>query len=264
MPVPTKFIEILKEDQNIVESRLNQMGQNGLLELFDGMLELINDFTLELEAHTASLILPKKSVGTTQKVNWNDRLGLHMMGVVVSQYIFAFSHVCRAQPSEAYVHMRRAIEAAGIAYSATSDPDLAKVYGSGDEKRLWPRIKRDKILPRSDPLTYELNSMMKQAASKLHGNLKSVASNIEEGFEFRDSHVEISFVFRINELNPDAESVWEDCSYILTAMYHICQLFAARYGLPKDSWHARLEGYRADIAEIDSLVKNHAVQVPPS
>jgi hypothetical protein len=35
MPVPTKFIEILKKDQNIVESRLNQMEQNGLLELFD-------------------------------------------------------------------------------------------------------------------------------------------------------------------------------------------------------------------------------------
>lgn len=194
MPVPSKFIEILKKDQNIVESRLNQMDENGLLELFDCMLELINDFTLELEVHTASLISSEKSVGTARKVNWNDRLGLHMMGVVVSQYIFAFSHVCRAQPSEAYVHMRRAIEAAGIAYTATSDPDLAKVYGSGDEKRLWPRIKRDKILPRSDPLTYELNSMMKQAASKLHGNLDSVARNIEEGLEILTSRLVLGLV----------------------------------------------------------------------
>src|SRR3989442_16041219 len=103
MPIPTKFTEILKKDQNIVESRLNQMEQNGLLELFDCMLELINDFTVELEVHTAGLILSEKSVETTRKVNWNDRLGLHMLGVVVSQYIFAFSHVCRAQPSEAYL-----------------------------------------------------------------------------------------------------------------------------------------------------------------
>src|SRR5207249_11321511 len=117
MIVPAKFIEILKKDQNIVESRLHQMEQNGLLELFDCMLDLLNDFTLEIEAHTASMILPEKFMDTGRKVNWNDRLGLHMLGIVMSQYIFAFSHLCRAQPSEAYVHMRRAIEAAGIAYT---------------------------------------------------------------------------------------------------------------------------------------------------
>lgn len=261
---PTKFIEILKKDQNIVESRLQQVQENGLLDLFDCMLELINDFTLELEAHTARGISPDRVASKNRKVRWEDRLRLHMLGVVISQYIFAFSHLCRAQPSEVYVHMRRAIEAAGIAYAATLDPDLAGVYGSSDEKRLWPRIKRDKILPRSDPLTYELNSMMKQAASKLHANLRSVEKNIEEGFEFSGSNVEISLRFLINELNPEWESVWKDCSYILTAMYYICQLFEAAYGLPEGSWHARLERYRTVITETDSLVKNHAAESPAS
>lgn len=176
------------------------------------------------------------------------------------QYIFAVWHLFRAQPSEAYGHMRRAIEAAGIAYTATSDPQLAKVYGSGNEKRLWPRIKSDRILPPRNPLTRELNLMMKHAASRLHSNLKSVERNIEEDFEFRGACVEMSFGFRINELNPDAESVWEDVSYILNAMDYICRLFAAKYSLPNGSWLTRLERYRSDINELDSLVKSQAAQ----
>ena len=201
------FSDLLKRDQNIVESRLDQFGAIGILELFDRMLKLMNDLISEVEAY-GKPDLSRKPTDSSRNVD-NDRLRLHMLGVVLGQFMFAFSHVCRAQPSEAYGHMRRAIEAAGIAYTAKSEPDIGKVYARGDEKAFWRRIKRHRILPKDDPMTHELNRMMEQASSKLHSNLQSVAGHIEEDFEFQEPRVEITIKFLINELNPGIESIWE-------------------------------------------------------
>ena len=103
------FSDLLKRDQNIVESRLDQFGAIGILELFDRMLKLMNDLISEVEAY-GKPDLSRKPTDSSRNVD-NDRLRLHMLGVVLGQFMFAFSHVCRAQPSEAYGHMRRAIEA---------------------------------------------------------------------------------------------------------------------------------------------------------
>src|SRR5437899_1430307 len=123
----TTFSDLLKKDQSIVDSRLDQFAKIGILELFDRMLELMNDLISEVEAYCKP-DLSREPTDSSRNVD-NDRLRLHMLGVVLGQFIFAFSHVCRAQPSEAYGHMRRAIEAAGIAYTAKSKPDIGKVYG---------------------------------------------------------------------------------------------------------------------------------------
>jgi len=184
------FSDLLKKDQNIVESRLDQFEEIGILELFDRMLSLMNDLISEVEAY-GKPDLSRKPTDSSRNVD-NDRLRLHMLGVVLGQFIFGFSHVCRAQPSEAYGHLRRAIEAAGIAYTAKSEPDIGKVYARGDEKAFWRRIKRHRILPIDDPMTHELDKMMEQASSKLHSNLQSVAGHIEEDFEFQEPRVEIS------------------------------------------------------------------------
>ena len=45
------FSDLLKRDQNIVESRLDQFGAIGILELFDRMLKLMNDLISEVEAY---------------------------------------------------------------------------------------------------------------------------------------------------------------------------------------------------------------------
>jgi hypothetical protein len=265
MSNPMTFSEVLKKDQRIVDSRLDQFEQIGILELFDRMLKLIDDLTSEVEEHTANLTFPRSPTNSYQNVvDWNDRLRLHMLGVVVGQFIFAVSHVCRAQPSEAFGHMRRAIEAAGIAYTSKLEPDIGRVYGAGDEDKFWTRIKRHKILPNDDPMTSELNKMMKRASSKLHSNMRSVAGSVEEDFEFKGSRVEISFSFLINELNPSIEAIWEVCSYLLRAMYHVARLFEVSFSLPEASWHHRLESYRADIDEFDSRVKDHLSQLPSS
>ena len=202
MPV-SKCSEILKVDERIAEDRLEFLEYWGILEMFDrllSLLSLLGDLMREVEAHTATLSFPpQQSVTRSRKAGWNDRLRLHMFGSSMAQFLFAFSHLCRAQTPEIYGHMRRAMEAAGVAYLSRSQPDIGKIYGKGDESKLWKRIKRDKIFSAGNPLTSELNEMMKQASSRFHSNLRSVVGSIEEDFEYQGSGVLISFYFNIND-----------------------------------------------------------------
>jgi hypothetical protein len=96
MPI-SKCSEILKVDERIAEDRLEFLEYWGILEVFDSVLILLGDLMREVEAHTSTLSFPpQQSVTRSRKAAWNDRLRLHMFGSSMAQFLFAFSHLCRA------------------------------------------------------------------------------------------------------------------------------------------------------------------------
>src|SRR5437016_819035 len=82
----TTFSDLLKKDQSIVDSRLDQFEKIGILELFDRMLELMNDLISEVEAY-GKPGLSRERTDSSRNVD-NDRLRLHMLGVVLGQFHF--------------------------------------------------------------------------------------------------------------------------------------------------------------------------------
>ena len=63
-------------------------------------------------------------------------------------------HLFRGHVSEVFKDVRRAVEAAGIAYLAKSEPDLGDVFLSTDRKAMRNRTTSAKLFPRdsNDPL----------------------------------------------------------------------------------------------------------------
>jgi hypothetical protein len=159
--------------------------------------------------------------------------------------------------------MRRAMEAAGVAYLSKSEPDIGKIYGKGDESKLWKRIKRHKIFPEENPLTSELNEMMKRASSRFHSNLQSVVGSIEEDFEYRGSGVWIAFHFSINDGGRSLESSWEACHYILRAMYNVSQIFAKSFDLPEGPWYEQLQLFKNDLDSLNNKIGETIKTLPP-
>ena len=184
-------------------SRLSGFERVGITDLFDRMLGILQGLLEEARLYSSSAeYMPAKGHKATKTVsgthipNWNIRLFMHMLCSSLSQFVFATSHVFKGQALESYGHVRRAIEGAGITYLSLSEPDIGELYGTADERKWRKRIQTDKILPPNDPLTSELNSIIRRASSQLHSNLNSISrSIIEEVFAKKDKGVAYTYVF---------------------------------------------------------------------
>jgi len=174
------LLQTLENDQSNLTGILEQFRQNGILTLFERMLNLISGLSVDVQEHVSSSPGPFIRSSGIIAVPWELKLRMHMIHSAWNQFMFAIGHLLRAQASESYGHVRRAIEGAGVAYLAKSKPDIAELYGTGDEKKFRNSTGTNTLLPPEDPFTSDLNRMVREASSQVHNNFRSLAKRLEE------------------------------------------------------------------------------------
>ncbi len=187
-----------------------------------------------------------------------------MVGSSLCQFISAASHILWGQASEAYGHVRHAIENSGIAYLSSSEPKIAEFYRDKNEKGMSKLFPTARLFPIGEHLTSELNGMFRQATKHLHGNLHSNQTKLAEE-DFRDDGeiVESSFTFMLHG-DKSSESIWEACFFVLTAAYYVMRLYEATFDLAHGQWHKQLEEFKAELGKTDSTLRREFNQHLPS
>jgi|GEM_PF-7048749 len=138
------------------------------LSLFYDLLEEVEKFTSESPYDGGALVVNGGLVPS-----WEMKLPIHMFAGSFVQFTNAISHILRGQASEAYGHVRHAIENSGIAYMSKSESKIVEFYEAGNEFEMAKCLPTSRLLPRSNILTRDLNKMYKLASRHLHGNLHS-------------------------------------------------------------------------------------------
>jgi hypothetical protein len=217
------------------------------------MLDLISNLSVEVQQYISSSTAPFiRSANGTVTIPWDLKLRMHMIHSAWNQFTFAISHLLRAQASESYGHVRRAIEGAGIAYLSKSEPDVAELYGAGDEKKLWNRTKTNTILPPLDPLTSDLNRMVREASSQVHNNFRSFAKRLEEEILDEGKKAHYKFKAHFYEADDSLKHFWQVSYFILEAGYLVMRLLAESCDLPKGNWHRQLDSFKADLEKYNA------------
>ena len=244
----SELIQILETDQSNLESILKEFRQNRILNYFERMLDVVDRLSVEVQRHVSTSAPPFiRAADGTVTIPWGVKLRMHMIHSAWNQLMFAISHLLRGQASESYGHVRRAIEGAGIAYLSKSEPDVAELYGAGDEKKLRNRTGTNTILPPADPLTADLNRLVREASSQVHNNFKSFAKRLEE--EVRDEGTKAHYKFNahVYEADNSTKHFWAISYFILNAGYLIARLLGESADLPKGDWHKQLEDFKTDL-----------------
>src|SRR5215213_4186514 len=104
------IFDLFDTDQRNLNTYLDRLEREGILELFSQIFSLMEELISEVSTYKASLNYPTPKTSSKAKIaSWNSRLRANMYGSALCQFVFALSHLCRAQTSEVYGHMRRAI-----------------------------------------------------------------------------------------------------------------------------------------------------------
>jgi len=99
------------------------------------------------------------------------------------EFLVAGGHLFRGQISQAYGHIRRAIEGAGIAYLSKTKPEIGDYFRNNDRNKFRNETSTKKILPPTDPLTAQLYNSVDKASSQVHNNFTSFANRLKESFK---------------------------------------------------------------------------------
>jgi hypothetical protein len=241
------LLQTLENDRSNLESILEQFRRNGILTYFERMLDLISSLSVEVQGHVSSSAGHFVRSSGTIAIPWDLKLRMHMIHSAWNQFTFAISHLLRAQASESYGHVRRAIEGAGVAYLSKSEPDVAELYGTGDEKKLRNRTGTNTILPPGDPLTSDLNRMVREASSQVHNNFRSLTKRLEEEILDEGKRARYRFKAHFYEADDSLKHFWQVSYFILGAGYLVMRLLADSSDLPRGDWHARLDSFKIDL-----------------
>ena len=244
----TDLLQILEIDEANLKGILADFKQNGILKFFERMLALLDSLTpLVQERVSSSSTSPfTRSADGVVRIPWDLRIRMHMLHSAWNQYAFAISHLLKAQASEVYGHVRRAIEGAGIAYLSKSEPDIAELYGSGD-KKLRNRTQTNQILPKTDPFTADLNRLVREASGQVHNNFRSFAKRLEEEIQDEGAKAHYKFKSHVYEADNSTKHFWEVSHFILESGYFVAGLLAESFNLPKGDWHKELEDFKTDL-----------------
>lgn len=188
-----------------------------------------------------------------------------MFGSSLSQFIYATSHILWGQASEAYGHVRHAIENAGIAHLSVSEPTIVELYRDRKDYDRATQYPAKKLFPNTNSLTRELKKMKNKADKHLHGNLYSNEFRLVEDSNYTESGNVGSFSFTFTH-NDDMtlDYVWETCFFVLTAAVHVAQLYGKTFALPYGDWHRQLESFKSDLDKTDRKFQREIDQRPPS
>ncbi len=159
--------------------------------------------------------------------------------------------------SQAYGHIRRAIEGAGIAYLSKSKPEIGDYFRENDRDRFRKHTTTKKILPTTDPLTAQLYHSVDMASSQVHNNFKSFASRLKESFKVEGTKYSFKYTLHIHEVYQENLGYFLNaCLWNLRAAERVFFLFAASFDLPKGPWHQTHGHFRGELDRLYRELKD--------
>ena len=106
---------------------------------------------------------------------------------------------------------------------------------------------RNQILPQTDPLTADLNRLVREASGQVHNNFRSFAKRLEEEIQDEGAKAHYKFKFHVYEADNSTKHFWEVSYFILESGYFVARLLAESFNLPKGDWHKELEDFKSDL-----------------
>lgn len=212
---------------------------------------LLNSLPREVEAHhRSSGVDPFARTDASGAVveAWDFLLRVFMLQSAGMQFLHAVGHLLRGHSLEIFGHARTMIEDAGIAYLSKSEPDLGGVYLGRQPGDYRARTASARILPKSDPLTSDLNDAFTRASQIFHSNFLSIAGRIQTDFKVergkRDFYNEMQF----HDINPaDPTFFLRNAGWLIRTPSRVLRLFASAFSLPDCVWYRRLEQFERNL-----------------
>src|SRR5262249_2670582 len=153
-----------------------------LLDLFERMPALLESLRSAIEPHLAADpdAFARADASGALKPRYDTILRVYMHVSAWHQFVMASGHLFRGHVSEVFKDVRRAVEAAGIAYLARTEPDLGEVFVSGNRDGMRTRTPRGKLFPRAttEPLLQLLGDTWEHASEQSHNNFSSFVARV--------------------------------------------------------------------------------------
>jgi hypothetical protein len=165
--------DILEADDSNVKISIELLTKHGIFELYQRHVpQLFAGLVPAAEKAAPAGYFPftRLTAGGIEIPTYDFILRLTMLQSAHEQFIFATGHLFRAHASEVPSHLRKAAEAAGIAYLSKSRPELGEIFLSGDEKKFRNATNTKAILPPDDPVTADLFKSVNFASMLTHNN----------------------------------------------------------------------------------------------
>ncbi len=239
------------DQANIEESR-KLLASRGFMVLLEQIPTLFDALPSAIEAarrESGHNPYMRKDASGKDTAAWDFILQVYMLQSAGIQLLHAAGHLLRGHSYEVFGHARTMIEAAGIAYLAKSEPDLGDAYlNFGRRNDFRNRTSSDKILPKGDVLTRELNADFATASSIFHSNFVSIAGRIDTQFTTTGGKIDFSNKMEFHNIDGD-----EPRDYLIHAGWlvqrsaRVLRLFAAAFGLPDCVWYRMLEAFEAEV-----------------
>lgn len=178
--------DILEADNSNVQISIELLTKHGIFELYQRHVpDLFAGLVPAAEKAAPAGYFPftRLTAGGIEIPTYDFILRLTMLQSAHEQFIFAMGHLFRAHASEVPGHLRKAAEAAGIAYLSKSKPELGEIFLSGDEKKFRNATKTKAILPPDDPVTSELFTSMNLASMLTHNNAIGFAQRMKSAIK---------------------------------------------------------------------------------
>jgi hypothetical protein len=172
--------KVLYADEDNVRFSIKELGDLGILQLFDASILIFDELSHEIERKlSASLKLDRKATGLPTHIS----VRLYFAASARQQFVLGLGHLLRGHVTEVFGHVRRAIEGAAIGNLIKSEPDTADLFRNRSRKEFRARTTTGKILPRDgSPLAQSLNKMLDAASKRVHNNFESYEQRLTESF----------------------------------------------------------------------------------
>ena len=257
------LIEVLQADELNLQANIKLFRNHGVLDQYERMFLLYDELLDAVQQdHRQNNRNPlfKTTTAGGDSPDHNFVLKCLMFLSARQQLVFAAGHLLRTHVSEISCHVRRAIEAAGIAYLSMSDPDLGEIYVNADRKEFSKRTAEDDILPESNALTNVLREAMGVVNELTHSNFMSFVQRIK--FDYTSNGEEWSYKFDLfyHEVNnPRNDHNLRTALWMLRVGERLARLFGITFELPGESgWFQHLDDFknRLDLLyeELESIV----------
>jgi hypothetical protein len=244
----TPIARVLELDSEHVKQNCLKLTRLGLLDLIEDIPKLFDSLRREFETRTPS---PEASVSDEGVIElpWEFVLKVLMLQSAHAQYLHAATHLLRGHSIEVFGHLRTMVENAGVSYLSLTAPSIAVSYIQGG-KAYRDQTISSKILPKTDPLTKQLNEDFTVASQMFHSNFVSLAGRIRSSVR----HTETGGTFE------NAMDYYDDAAeqgrfylrhvlWLLAVSSRALRVLAASCELPTDAlWYTRIEHFERAAA----------------
>jgi hypothetical protein len=240
------------DEHNLGESR-KMFRDYGLLDPFERMPGLLESLRLAIEPHLAAdpHALGRPDTSGTLKPRYDTILRVYMHLSAWHQFVMTTGHLFRGHVSEVFKDVRRAVEAAGIAYLAKTEPDLGDVFVSGDRDAMRNRTTRGKLFPHAttDELLRLLGDTWEHGSEQSHNNFSSFVARVTSNtFIGQDGRAHFKTDFPIYEMEDHArQEEGSEVHGLLHVTHHGVDAVCTSSGA--GPWSARLGFSRGTAAQ---------------